>query len=195
MDVFRLVYEGIDFSWGTMNASGTCLTIGDGGCTSDAHNINFVNLSDDPLRARNNVVHELGHAFTKNWSETAPLGAELEYFRQHPEETNPAIVLAWAQSYQRLTEHYVPGFPNRENPTDGNLGAYLGFASQQNQLTWQVAVTNAGDPGEEFADQFLGWTFDTWQRGPDGSFTEHANMRRNFMDRYMPGWITYRINN
>jgi RHS repeat-associated protein len=194
LEVFRLVFKGVNFSWGTEGATGTCATIEDGACTSGPNNINFVDWLDGPERGRNNVVHELGHAFSKNWSETAPAGAELEYFRQHPEETNPVIVLAWAQSYAGLPEHYVPGFPDRQNPTDNRPGDFLGFASQQNVLTWQMAVTNAGDPGEEFADQFLGWTFDTWERNPDGSFTDYANMRRNFMDKYMPGWITYRIN-
>jgi hypothetical protein len=193
IDVFRLVYECVNFSWGSTCASGTCLTIGVGGCTSGPHDINFVDWLDESESARNNVVHELGHAFSKNWPEASLTSEQLEYFRWHPEETNPAIVLAWAQSYQGLPEHYVAGFPDRHNPTDGSLGNYDGFASQQNQLTWQMAVTNAGDPGEEFADQFLGWTFDTWERGPDSSFTNYATLRRNFMDRYMPGWINYRI--
>jgi hypothetical protein len=194
LEVFRLVYEGVNFSWGAEGASGTCLTIRDGACTSGAHNINFVDWLDSRERARNNVVHELGHAFAKNWSDSGLTREQLEYYRLHPEETNPAIVLAWAQSYPGLPEHYVPGFPDRQNPTDPNPGNFSGFASQQNVLTWQMAVTNAGDPGEEFADQFLGWAFDTWQRRADGSLTSDATLRRNFMDRYMPGWITYRIN-
>ena len=194
LEVFKLVYEGVNFSWGTEGGSGTCLTIQDGACTSGAHNINFVDWLDGNEKARNNVIHELGHAFTKNWSDSSLSSEQLQYFRLHPEETNPTIVLAWAQSYQGLPEHYVPDFPDRPNPTDNKPGRFYGFASQQNVLIWQMAVTNAGDPGEEFADQFLGWTFDTWQRQADGSFSPEATLRRNFMDRYMPGWITYRIN-
>jgi hypothetical protein len=189
IDVFRLVYKGLTFSWGYDLASGTCLDIKTGGCTTNAHNINFVKLSDDPLRARNNVIHEMGHAFAKNWPETSPSGSDLEYYRSRPEEVNPAIVLAWAQEYQGLPEHYIPGFPNRPNPANERPGKYYGFASQQNILTWQVAVTKAGDVGEEFADQFLGWTFGKWENFPEGI------MRDNFMKKYMPGWINHRINN
>ena len=195
VEVFRLVYEGVNISWGYTDATGDCLTITVGGCTSGSHDINFVKLSDDSLRARNNVVHELGHAFSKNWSETNPEGDALQYFRQHPDETNPAIVLAWAQSYQGLPEHYVPGFRKRNTPAlgDNALGNYYGFASQQNDTSWQVAVTEAGTPGEEFADQFLGWTFNMWERGRDGSFSDEATIRHDFMEKYMRGWINYRI--
>jgi len=194
IEVFRLVYEGVTFTWANTDANGGC-SIGTGGCTSSGHDINFADLSDDPVRARNNIVHELGHAFSKFWSETQPIENEIAYARQHPEEVNPVIVLGWVQDYQGYPEYYVAGFPKRKTPALGDitLGDFSGFASQQNQLTWQVAVTNAGLPSEVYADQFLGWTFDTWQRKSDGSLHSDATLRRNFMDKYMPGWINYRI--
>ena len=169
-----------------------CTTIKTGGCTTDGRNVNVVKLSDDPLRGRNNVVDEMGHAFAKNWPGSSLSSDETQYFRYRPEEVNPAIVLAWAQSYQGLTDHYIEGFPDRQDPTPNQDGKYppgnfLGFASEQNVLTWQIAVTKAGDPGEEFADQFLGWTFGVWEA------SEHGTMRESFMKKYMPGWINYRI--
>jgi RHS repeat-associated protein len=192
IEVFRLVYEGLTFSWGIENALSGCTVIKTGGCTTDAHNINFVKLSGEFLRARNNVVHEMGHAFAKNWPESSLSQDDLQYFRYHPKEVNPAIVLAWAQSYQGLAEHYIAGFPDRQDPIPNKDGKYppgnfLGFASEQNVLTWQIAMTKAGDPGEEFADQFLGWTFSVWRNSAQG------DMRANFMNKYMPGWIDYRI--
>ncbi len=194
IEIFKLVYEGVTFTWANTDANGGC-KIGTGGCTSSGHDINFADLADDPLRARNNVVHELGHAFSKFWSETQPNENEIAYARQHPEEVNPVIVLSWVQDYQGYPEYYVPNYPKRNTPAlgDSTLGSFSGFASQQNQLTWQVAVTNAGLPSEVYADQFLGWTFDTWQRRSDGSFHDDAVLRRNFMDKYMPGWINYRV--
>jgi hypothetical protein len=178
---FKAIYEYVNMAWGLKNATGICASIAVGGCTSSRHQINFVTISDDPLRARNNVVHELGHAFSNFWSNSL---AEAD--RVHPENTHPAIVLAWTQSFPGYFEYYINGFPNRPDPVDGSLGQFYGFASEQNRLTWQVAVTNAGDPSEEFADQFLGWTFDTWQ--PPGK-SNYGPMRREWMDKYMPGWI------
>jgi hypothetical protein len=178
---FRAIYGYVNMTWGLKNATGMCASIAVGGCTSNRHQINFVTMSDDPLRARNNVVHELGHAFSNYWSNSL-----LDADREHPENTHPAIVLAWTQSFPGYAEYYINGFPNRPDPTDSQLGSFYGFASEQNRLTWQVAVANAGDPSEEFADQFLGWTFDTWQP-PDE--LNYGPMRRDWMDKYMPGWI------
>jgi hypothetical protein len=185
---FKAIYEYVNMTWGLKNATGQCASIAVGGCTSSRHQINFVTISDDSIRARNNVVHELGHAFSNFWS-----NSQLNADRAHPENTHPGIVLGWTQGdYPAYTEYIIAGFPNRADPVpnaDGTYpqGDYLGFASRQNVLTWQVAVTQAGSSTEEFADQFLGWTFNTWQ-APDG-INNYGELRREWMDRYMPGWI------
>jgi hypothetical protein len=184
---FKAIYGYVNMTWGLKNATGQCASIAVGGCTSSRHQINFVTISDDPLRARNNVVHELGHAFSNFWSNSL---ANAD--RAHPENTHPAIVLGWTQGdFPAYTEYIIAGFPNRADPVKNaegkyDAGDYLGFFSQQNVLTWQVAMTQAGSSTEEFADQFLGWTFDTWQP-PDE--LNYGPMRRDWMDKYMPGWI------
>jgi hypothetical protein len=80
VDAFRSVYaDGITLTWGTDGtdgATGQCTTDwGGGGCTSSSSQINFYgsslaspNNSNRPwdiaiTLARNNVVHEFGHAF------------------------------------------------------------------------------------------------------------------------------------
>jgi len=47
----------------------------------------------------------------------------------------------------------------------------------------QQSYSNAGTASEEFADQFLGWTYYTWASNPAGQ------MRSEWMDKYMPGWV------
>jgi len=184
---FKAIYEYVNMTWGLENAGVGCNTITRGGCTTNRHQINFVTISDDPLRARNNVVHELGHAFSDYWSYS-----QSDADRAHPENTHPAIVLGWTQGdYPAYTEYIVEGFADRLDPVKNekgeySAGNYLGFASAQNVLTWQVAMTQAGSSTEEFADQYLGWTFGAWQ-SPDEN--NYGALRRDWMDRYMPGWI------
>jgi RHS repeat-associated protein len=71
---FTQIYKYINFVWGTgySKLSNECKNIGGGGCTSTGHLINFMSLSQPGgnrniqmayISARNNVVHELGHAF------------------------------------------------------------------------------------------------------------------------------------
>ena len=75
--------DGIALTWGTKGAQPYCFVNGrfdGGGCTNSASSINFVRLVEETvswggyitvfdafLSARNNVVHELGHAFASLW--------------------------------------------------------------------------------------------------------------------------------
>jgi hypothetical protein len=78
-------------------------------------------------------------------------------------------------------------FPNRAGFPDpkpsGWVGLNSGFASGQNQLTWQQATYLAGSPSEEFADMFLGAVYDTWENSDAG------RVRSGWMRDYMPAWI------
>lgn len=187
-DSVKAVYGSITITMGLEGATGQCATITTGGCTSNAHQINFASLSDDPLRARNNVVHELGHAFQNLWESDAK---DLE----NPENSHPALVLGWTQSFPGYDDYYIPDFPNRPDPdpTPGWTGANHGFASPQNVLTWQVAITQAGSATEEMADMFLGWTFNTWEPSNSGRWpsqiSDDGRLRSQFMDKYMPMWV------
>jgi hypothetical protein len=106
---------------------------------------------DRELRWRNLVVHELGHAFNQKF-----VG----------EQRTPANLLAQSQ-------YSDPLFPDRMdypvNHEPGWTGPNSGFASPQNVLVWQMAVNQAGSASEEFADMFLGWTFDTWEMSEAGA--------------------------
>jgi hypothetical protein len=163
-DAFRAVYETMMFSIGCSVAE-----CGDqGGRTLSAHHITFSTLDSRFLRARNNIVHELGHAFNDRLS---------------------GIPMNSLES----TQSSNPDFPNRPNfPEDYDekwVGPNHGFASGMNQFTWQQAYALAGSGSEEFADQFLGWTYNTWEPGNLRGLSEAGFLRSNWMDNNMPGWI------
>jgi RHS repeat-associated protein len=163
--IWGQVYGDIDFAMGC--SIDICGDVG--GITNSAHSISFSALDSGYLRARNNVVHELGHAFEAGFA-----------------KNQPAEILGDTQTRNAK-------FPNRPdfpaNPDSNWVGENWGFASGQNQFTWQMSYEKAGATYEEFADQFLGWTFNTWKTDINGSMTDNAQMRSGWMDIYMAGWL------
>ena len=170
-EAFKKIYHRVTFlkgnrfaDGGTGGLSSECSGITSGGCTSGAHLINFASMAGGGysgargvLRNRNNVVHELGHAF--GWTSTgkdayADLGIAIA--------NQP-------KSYSR----------------EGEGGKSYGFASPFGTLDWQMSYTNASSPNEIFADQFLGWTFDTW----GDLATDQAEARSNWMYNHMAGYL------
>ena len=137
-------------------------------CRPGFSGIEFSSLSRTAEKARNNVVHELGHAFDILVSRL-PSGSLGDYQLQHSD------------------------FPNRSdfpNPVPKYwVGDYSGFASRMNVFTWQQSYALAGSAIEEFADQFLGWIYDKWETDEDGAITDDGEARSDFMKKYMPGWI------
>jgi hypothetical protein len=144
-----------------------------GAFTYGAHEIRFTGLSDQShLKRRNHVVHEIGHAF--NWLILGITGIDI---------------------YQELrdwrNEH--PGFPDRQAYTgDGGPGPGWGFAGPQNQFTWQQS--NEGGDNEEFADQFLGWTYNEWETGNNGGIVPAGQFRSDMMNMNMPLWVDMAAN-
>jgi len=70
-------------------------------------------------------------------------------------------------------------------PDDFNrpgTGSNYGFASAG--FPWQQATNNVGSPSEVFADQFLGWTYNTWEDSNQGQ------RRSSWMDVNMASWLT-----
>jgi hypothetical protein len=126
--------------------SSECAGIGTGGCTSGAHLINVVS-SRTMFRMRNMVVHELGHAF--KWAVNTKTGLDVYHSLG-------------------IARDIYPSYPNRETYTGeaDHLGPTYGFASPQNQFTWQQSLS--GEDSEEFADQFLGYTFNMWATDEEG---------------------------
>jgi len=140
-----------------------------GGYTYGRNLIRFESLSPiSELRRTNNVVHELGHAF--HWA-MVHAGVEPDPY-----------------SMLEITQNSDPSFPNRLAPPSDRWarGPNYGFASPQKVYTWQQSALEI--VREEFADQFLGWTFDEWESDEFG-LTEKGQLRSDWMDQNMPIWV------
>ncbi len=78
-----------------------------------------------------------------------------------------------------------------ENQIDSrgpNSNLFYGFASKyQKGSPWQqsLSVTN----GEIWADRFLGWVFDKWEKDQFGNMTIEAERRARFMNTTMNLWL------
>jgi hypothetical protein len=118
--------------------------------------IKFVTMSSNPLSARNNVVHELGHLFG---SQVAGYSEMSSAMNQNPGNGDE------------------PGIFSRPNTSQN-----WGFASAG--FPWQQATHNVNWYYEVFADQFLGWTYDTWEASVRGG------IRSNWMNVNMASWLT-----
>ena len=179
--------EGINLTMGPDGALNACAVIKAGGCTSSAHQINFVpspnfafldaieNRTGDMayLANRNLVVHELGHAFAYKFPDRI----------DDPNNSDPQITIinpdhpySMVDSYRNqilLSDNGWPVSPIsanrtwRQHPCSDDLGTCY--------------------QGEVFADMFLGWTFDEW--GVDPSHERIIDARKNFMHDYMPHWL------
>jgi RHS repeat-associated protein len=164
-NAFREIYGYVNFTWGLEGAKGECTTITAGGCTTSAHQINFMSMAQPhgnkttemaALEARNNIIHELGHAFADIW--------------------------------YRKDGSYDPKGPYVNIPGDNDMLSNRGFhpSPVSARLTWRQHPCTAGDFGcanEVFADMFLGWTFDTWESDRFGK------ARDLFMTTNMSEWI------
>jgi hypothetical protein len=108
------------------------------------------------------VIHELGHSF--NGHMTNLFGAE-------------------AAPYHMLsaTQANDPRFPDRVD----NDSRLVGFAGPR--YNWQQS--GSGAPGEEFADMFLGWTYNRWETFPNGSLNRAGRGRSEWMASHMPLWV------
>jgi hypothetical protein len=71
----------------------------------------------------------------------------------------------------------------RTTVTKANGFASVGFP-------WQQSRVNVGHFSEIFADQFLGWVFNSWERRSDGRLTDIALARSKWMTTNMAEWIT-----
>jgi RHS repeat-associated protein len=140
--------------------------------TKNSRLVEFIRLNgstrDDWFeRGRNHVVHELGHVFNGSW------------IRQTGKENS---------SPYKVLERSMATNANLQR-SDAERRNY-GFASRSDVFTWQMHGTgsDAGWSNEVFADQFLGWTFNTWEGSP-GALTVQASDRAAWMNNRMPGWV------
>jgi hypothetical protein len=198
-EAFRLVYRnGVNFLWDTscyycrpnsysQNYYHPCIDKGDfgqtdpeckpvGGVTLGSDQIMFATLYSDRIKARNNVVHELGHVFN-NLAGGLPVQA-----------VEAAYSAAYAKKYG-LDCYYRENWPKRTNP---DYGPNYGFASRKDERIWQMHYSIGSDIyTEEFADMFLGWVFNKWEVNNQ---THAGTTRSDWMNEYMPGWVDMIIN-
>lgn len=173
-EAFRLVYgtsadNPLVFGWGNCPECN-----GLGGYTYGRHLIRFESLSPiSELRRRNNIVHELGHAF--HWA-MVHNGVDPDPYRM-----------------LEITQNSDPTFPNRLVPPQErwSTGPNYGFASPQKVYTWQQNPSEIIQ--EEFADQFLGWTFNEWETDEFG-LTTAGQLRSDWMNQYMSLWVNAAVN-
>jgi len=168
---FRSVYKnGVNFSFGT-SCYGcrppSCINEGLFSGTSSAgefctpafgvtystSQIEFASFyENDYLKGRNNVVHELGHAFDNLLDKI------------------PSRVLGQTETW--IFAGSECAFPHRTNE---EYGPYYGFASPKGFFTWQM--NPAADYSEEFADTFLGWVYNKWETDQIGNLTKAGQIR------------------
>ena len=137
---------GCNISSGACTVGKTTLANG-----SPVYLIKILTMSSNPLSARNNMVHELGHLFGGSIAGYIEMATALDQ--------NPG----------------VNGQPGKFHRPMTSLS--YGFASSG--YPWQQATHNVGDFNEIFADQFLGWTFNKWEdskQGRDRSNWMNENM-------------------
>ncbi|MBI5823368.1 MAG: RHS repeat-associated core domain-containing protein [Chloroflexi bacterium] len=159
-EIFKTIYGQLTFTWGSCNDCN-----GAGGYTYGRSDIRFVSMSgfnhsDWLLRARNNVIHELGHAF--NWA-----------MNQTPE--------------LRLTNDM--GF-DELLLRDPDSNSYSGFASRNNERTWvQNPATTASEVfADQFLGWTMNkWQTDAGNRY--GKWTVQSATRANWMTTNMAEWL------
>jgi len=118
------------------------------------YHIVFYNFFPSKDRSIRLIVHELGHVFEHNIF----LNTEEKIPREVLKET-------W------ITDKT---FPRRTFPN--NYYGYYGLC-----YDWQMSCHKT--PAEEFADMFIGWTYDKWETSPQGI------IRKQWMDTNMPIFI------
>jgi hypothetical protein len=170
-EAFASVFGNIEFYRGNDRSGLTseCSSITVGACTSNAHLINFMSMAQPTTYrseelayalARNNVIHELGHAFANLWWANDPATGKTEYAPDGPYE----ILKQWDNRNMLSNDGFHP------SPISG-------------RLLWRQHPEDQPTGNEVFADMFLGWVFDTWADDPSGED------RDAFMAARMQAWL------
>lgn len=85
----------------------------------------------------------------------------------------------------RWNDNTDGAFPRRD-PDNADQRGYAG-----NRWGWQQSAEQT--TGEEFADMYLGWSYDEWET-QDGELTDDGQMRSDWMNENMGEWIDSAIN-
>ncbi len=175
-DAFLSVFDHMSFYWGndTSGLTSECRSITAGACTSSPHLINFMSMARSTsyrseelafALARNNVVHELGHAFANLWWSIDPESKKPDY----PDDGPYKVVGAYENREVLSNEGFHP------SPDAG-------------RLLWRQHPQDHPTANEVFADMFLGWAFDTWADDSPGTD------RDAFITTHMEEWIQQIVN-
>ena len=160
-------YKGVTLAWvNSYEYNGVVYT--SGAVTRGSTRIEVASLSELKGKrtaemaftdARNNIVHELGHAFANLWNTNDP--------------NNPYDQSGPYGNEQPIDSDYL-----------NNNGFYPSPISAQ--LTWRQHPCNTAGAAcghETFADMFLGWTFGKWADNNAGEW------RDNYMTTNMAEWV------
>jgi hypothetical protein len=61
------------------------------------------------------------------------------------------------------------------------------------EFPWQQAVYQVGSGSEDFADSFLGWTYNRWELDDSGVLSPAAVARSSFMTVNMSEWLSQTV--
>ncbi|HOC22326.1 MAG TPA: RHS repeat-associated core domain-containing protein [Anaerolineae bacterium] len=112
-----------------------------------------------------NVAHELGHGFDQRGGRQARAdlnAAQIGYVDPGSGQVVPVAGGGWGGGYVRTP---------------------FGYSSRG--MPWQQ--NTAATPGEDFADMFLGWSFNNFAPGQAGA------ARNSWMSANMPGWMALAV--
>jgi hypothetical protein len=171
-EAFKRVYGYVNFEWCDNCSSGY-------GITADDHTIKFDGMySSKEYRAIRLVVHELGHLFDRKICAGRQIDgicsvAELDVFH---DSARTDLENVWSGEY--CGKYLCLSRTTHDGP---KTGMYWGFAGGWQE--WQFGATD--DPGEVWADMFLGWVYNQW--GNDSfEFWKH---KRDYMNSHMSSYL------
>jgi hypothetical protein len=160
--VFKKIYGGLTFTWGSCNECN-----GAGGYTYRSNDIRFASMAassshpaDYLLRATNNVIHELGHAFNVAFGK------------------NPEGLLANDMAFNELLIR----------SSDSN--SYSGFASPNNERVWvqNPSTTTSEVFADQFLG-WVSNTWETDLSDNYGKWTPAGAARAAWMDQNLAGFL------
>ena len=148
---------GVNFNVGSTNASGDCLLVTSGGCTSSDSQINFWSMAGhgNEFIMMGNVIHELGHAYNNQLGKAPE--KDMPYWMYQSPNPGRALFLQ----------------PNSLAPVP-NACDDCHFWQFNRDLT----------ATETFGDMFVAWTLGVWNLNPDNA--KQVQAAQLWMNGWMP---------
>ena len=169
MEAFKRVYGYINFEW-------TYDVINGFGWTYNDHTIKWDGFYMIDYRGVRNVIHELGHMFDRKICSTRQSDGICNGDEIFHDSARTDLTAVWNTEYCGI--YLCLGRTTHSGPQPG---MYWGFAGDWEE--WQFGATD--DPGEVWADMFLGWVYDEWGDDPFGI----ADYKQNYMNTHMRAYL------